>query len=290
MLPALVGVLASLYLFEDNSRRIFSKIISLLLVLLNAAALVFGISVSLFSLSAIILAYFITKAYVREQSKADTAYVLTLICAVFAVLGYIILAMREQGEYTLDAVVQFYSGINGELREIFTATLTQMYQSYGIEITAETIAKIYDTQVYMLISYAIIGAFAMVGISMKLFSAIVSRCSKDNTHILKWRFITTNVYAYFYVILAMVSIFANSPDSLFGIAVLNLYNIFMAIYAYVGFNYALALICKKFRPVVSFIILAISILLLSSFAIQLLSALGVMFAVRKNNEIKMKNQ
>ncbi len=284
LLPFLTGVLAALYLFDKNGKGVFSLCVSVLLIILNAAAVFFGLSVSMFGLSAPLLAVLICFAFNKGQSKADTAYVMTLICAGFSVLTCILLGMVMQNVYTLDAAVAFYTDLLDYVKSVFVSTAMQIYSETGLEITEELIASSFDQQISMIISYLVIFSFATIGIAMKIFSFTASRCADDSSGIKEWRFLTTNVYAYFYVILALVSVFVYSTDSLFGISVLNLYNIFMVVFAYVGFNYALSLLRRRMKKWSSFIFLAVLTVMFSSLAIQFLAFLGVIFTIRKSRE------
>lgn len=286
LLPALVGVLAALYLFDRNNKNSYSFWVSVILLVLNAAAFLTGISISFFGIAAVILAKMICSAFVKNQSKADTAYLMTLISAIFTVVSCILLAMALQNVYTLDAAMAFYKDFADYLKEIFLMTTMQIYSEAGVQVTEEMLVLVFDQQVSLIISYLVIGSFVIVGLSMKLFGLIVSKCAEDNTPILKWRFITTNVYAYFYVILAFASVFVNPIGNVLGVSVMNLYNIFMVVFAYVGFNYALALLRRRMKRVSSFILLSIITLVFMALAIELLSFLGAIFTIRKSREIR----
>ena len=122
----------------------------------------------------------------------------------------------------------------------------------------------------------------MVGFTMKIFTAISARLAEDNRHVLCWRFSTTNIFAYFYVALVFISMFTSSGTGVFALTVANLYNIFMIIYAYIGFNFALASLSVKMKPVVAFLLIIVAVSLLASFAVSLLSMLGVFFTLRNN--------
>jgi hypothetical protein len=79
-------------------------------------------------------------------------------------------------------------------------------------------------------------------------------------------------------------------NGVLGIAVGNLYNIFMVVYAYVGFNYAVAVLSIKFKPTTSIIILLVITLLAMSMALGLLAMFGVLFTIRKNRELSFKEE
>jgi hypothetical protein len=155
---------------------------------------------------------------------------MTIVSAAFAVLGYLLLAMIQQNTYTLDAAIAYYIEIIDSLRPIFVNTLYEIYTSSGMPVQEELIVAVFDRQVGMIISYLLIGGFVVSGIGLKIFGAIVSRCSEDNTRIKNWRFTANKSYAYFYIILMLLSLFIGATDGIFAISVLNLYNIFSVIF------------------------------------------------------------
>ena len=275
-------MLSDLYLFDSKSGRVFSIVVSVILVAINAAALLLGISVSFFSISAIIISFIIRNAFVKDHSKADAAYVSTLICAALSVLASLLSAMIELDSYTIDAAISYYKEMFDAIRVIFVDAMLEAYAIYNINVKEEVLLAVFDRQISMMISYMIIGGFINVGIGMKIFGAIVSYCAESKDHIKGWRFRTTTVYAYFYIILAIISVFLNSTDTVFAISVLNLYNVFMIVFAYVGFNFMLEILRRRMKPVVSLLILCGATIVFSTFAIQLLAALGVLFGVKSN--------
>lgn len=285
MIPLLAGVLSALYLFDTKSKRIFSILVSVALIALNIASVLFKYAISLFAPTAIILSLILCSAFTKGQSKSDAAYVMSIISAALGVVGYLLFAMIEQGVYTLDAAMDYYVELIDSIRLIFVDSMVEIYATSGIEVTEEIVTAVFNQQINMIISYLLIGGFVISGISMKIFGAIVGLCAEDKTHIKEWRFTATRVYAYFYVILVILSLFASSADSIFAISVFNLYNIFMVIFAYVGFKVAHDLLKKRMKPFLSVVVLLGALLLFSSFAAQLLAALGVLYAMRRDEGI-----
>ncbi len=289
-LPLPIAFLAVLYLFDNSKKHSLSIVSSVLIVAINIVGLLLGINLSAFGPASVVLAFSIFYSFTKKQQKSDAAFVMTIVCAAFSLISYILIAMRVQGVYTFDAVIEFYTTIASMLRENFVSLMLEAYTIAGISVTPEALVQLFDAQLNMVISYLLIGAFFVIGVSFKLFGLIVGRCVEDKGEISSWRFFTTNVYAYFYIILMIVCMFIPALDGIIPVVVINLYNLFLVVYAYVGFNFAFAMLTKKFNPFVSFIILIGAILVLASVAIQLLSALGVMFTIRKNNEAKLLNQ
>ena len=283
-LPLPIATLAALYLFDNSNRRIFSIVSSILLIALNIVGLVLELSFSTFGPAAVILALLIYFSFTREQAKSDASFLMTLVCALFSLASCALMAMIIQKNYSWDAVISFYSDLTDMLRDNFFALMHDAYTTAGISIDGEALAELFNSQINMVISYLLIGAFFIVGVSMKLFGFIVKKYSADQEKIKSWRFFTSNLYAYFYVILVFASMFMASLNNVLSVAVLNLYNIFMVVYAYVGCNVAISVLKIRFKPLTSYLLLAVSLLLFASLAVQILAVIGVMFTIRKNKE------
>ena len=281
--PFIIGVLSVIYLFDAKSKHAFSTIVSLILIGLNATAILLKISVSMFAPTAIILSFILVISFIKGQSKSDCSYVMTLIASAFSLIGYILFAMIEVGNFSLDAAVDFYSSLADALRTVFVEGMMEVYTAAGFEITEEIVTVLFNQQLNMIISYLIIGGFVIVGVGMKLFGWIVGYLSENNTHIKEWRFMPTKIYAYAYVILVVLSLFATASDSVFSISVSNLYNIFSIIFAYVGFGVVLGMLKKRMKPVFAVLAMLGILIVFASFVLQILAAIGVLFTVRINN-------
>ena len=288
LLPIIIASLALIYLYDYTNKKIFSVVSSSLIVLVNFVFLILKISYSFFSLQAIIIAFLIVYSFYRRSSKAEASYIMMLISAAFLLISAMFFGMAAMGEYTFDAALDYYTKQWEILRDIFSKVSFELYadafSQMGISVSTDEFAKIFDQQKNYIISYLLIASFAIVGFSFKLFSFVGSKLADDTTTFRSWRFITTNVFAYFYMILIFASIFVNSSVGVFAITVSNLYNVFVVIYAYVGFNYALSLLSHRMKPGIALLLIAAALIMLPSFALQLLSMLGVLFTIRKNNE------
>ena len=281
ILPFLVGVLAALYLFDDSEKRTASFGVSIVVVLLNFSAVYFLYLTSFFGPASIILARMLSRGFKNQKSKADTAYLMTIVVAGFTVISAIFLAMLLMDIYTFDAAVAFYTELVNVIKPTLYNETIALLSQIGTQLSEEYVVAAINHQFNMIIAYVLIYSFLVVGISAKLFGAIVSRCMEDKESIRKWRFVTSNVYAYFYVILALAAVFVGTTDVL-SVSVLNLYCLFMHVFAYVGFNYAVALFGRKMKKVASFIIVSIALLISGTIGLQILAFLGVMFTIRRS--------
>ena len=289
ILPFLAGALAVVYLFDSNKYRLCSVILSIVLLIINLVGFLTVRTVTLFAPAAIILALIISLSFSKRESKSDAAYLMTIISAAFSVVKYILYAMVDQGEYTFEAVKVFFTDLHDSLRLVVIESFTEIYAASGLAIGEDIIAAVFDMQVKMMISYILIGGFVTTGIAMKTFGVIVSRFSDDKKSISEWRFKATNIFAYSYMILVLLSVFMVSADNIFAVSVLNLYNLFLVIFAYVGFNVATTQFFKNVRPLFAGLIVIVIICIFSSFALQVLAVLGVMFTIRSNNQNRIQN-
>lgn len=288
LLPLPIACLAALYTFDNSTNRRLSLIASIIIMIINIAGLLTGLTFSTFGASAITLAFVMYFAFKQKHQKSDAAFYMTIMAALFGLVSCVMLAMRISDNYTLDGVIEFYTKLSSTLRESFISLSLEAYTSAGIIIDPKLLGEIYDLQMNMIISYLFIAAFLIVGLSFKLFGFIVKIVS-GNKEISSWRFFTTNLYAYFYVVLAIVTMFIKNANSMLGIATFNLYYIFMMIYAYIGFNVINELLSKRLRRAISTILLVFALLIFSSITIQLLAFVGVIFTIRKNNEAKLSD-
>ena len=286
ILPILVSLLALIFVFESREKRLYGYISSVTLVIINIATLLIGISSSFFSIQSIVLAVILALAIKKNYIKSNTAFIMTLICAVFSLAGYAILAMMITKDYSPDGVIAFYSDIFVSVKDVMVKYLVQLYtplsEMYNIVITEEMIAEQFDQQRYMMISYIFITFFAVIGITIKIFEIFFSRLSEEQTTLKEWRFAVPAAYGYVYLILAIISIFSVNSSGLADIVISNLYNIFMIVFAYIGFNVVSSLLARKLNKFVSVIIPIGALMLSGSLACQLLSVIGVFMTINRN--------
>ena len=287
LVPFMVAVLAIIFLVDDN-KKVHFIVTSSVLVIVNIAAIVLKIGFTLFAFEGIALAALLAVCFTKKSDKAEASLIMTAVCAGFTLANLVILPMVELDTFDFGMVVDYYLEMVDTLREAFVETAMEAYgqilASGGIEISESVVTELYNHQLTMAISYVVIICFAVVGIAMKLFAKLYTRLFEDNSPVIYWRFRTTSVFAYFYIALMFLSIFTSTSGSVLGITIGNLYNIFLIVYAYIGFNQAVAMLSVKVRPAVAIIIIAAVTVVAMSFALQLLAVLGVLYTIRKNRE------
>ena len=259
------------------------------MVIINVAGIALGLTYYLFAPASIILAFAIYFAYTNKQSKSDTAFLMAVICGIFTFASYIFLAMIYQNDYSIEGAISFYTNLISNFRDYFVNFMLEAYTSSGIEVTAELLTELFDSQINMIISYIIIAGLLTVGLSFKLFGYILGKWSEQKEEIKTWKFKTSNAVAYFYLILVFASIFIMSSTDILSVVVYNLYNIFLIVYAYVGFNVVKDMLTKKLSPLFASFIIIGALIAFSSLAIQILAVSGVFYTIRTNKEAESIN-
>ena len=283
-LAAVVAPLAALYIFEKKERRILSYVISALVVIIN---FVINGPLSVVGVEAVIISVVIAYSFLRGLGKAECVLWLTVVTSVMLVLALAFAAMNETGIYTYEAVVSFYQNGLDAMKNDFVSNMSLLSSSLGdgtemLIYTAEEAAALFDMLLNMMLSIIVIISLVLVGIILKIFSAFMIRVSDNPERILSWRFVTPNLFAYFYLTLFVLYFILASSGGALAISVMNLYNIFMAIYAYFGFGYATAFLSKGRSRGFATVMVIIGCVLFSSFAFQILSVLGVFFTINYN--------
>ena len=288
--PLYAASLAALYLYDTRSRRVLSIVVSLFVVGLN---LILGNYVPTAAVFAVFAALVISLMYNRGMSKGECFGYVTVINAVMILVGLFALACLSTKSLSFEAVFDYYGaiyeGIVGNIiKAINEAAVTASSSGITQSFDEETIRTLLDAVVLVLPSVLVIVAFLLSGITAKIFTFIVSRLSAKPLEVLRWRFSTGNVFAYFYLIVSVLAFVAMGNDG-FAIVVANLHNVFMVVYAYIGFNYVHFLISRSRSSFFATAILIVAILALSSFALSLLSFIGVYFTIMKNKSISKDN-
>ena len=157
-------------------------------------------------------------------------------------------------------------------------------------LTPEYMNEIFDAYLNCIVAIVSILAFFLVGLSHKIFSGLIRNYSRRQDDIDEWRFMPSAVFAYFYFALSILSLFSMDTESVLALSVANLYLIFMFVFAYIGFRFASAALNKNGRSTLrtSLAVLALTVLF-SSFAVQILAAIGAFIAAYRSKFFKNHN-
>lgn len=285
--PLYTASLAALFLYDKNSKRIVSVLIPIASVAIN---LLMGSPVPTAVVFAIPAALVLSIMYKKGLSKGECAGYITAISTVMIVVGVFALAMVAIREFSISGAVEYFGKIYDTLIKEFMNYLEQaasLSQNQGIAagFDEETVRTLFGSLVLVIPSLVVIAAFLITGLTAKVFTFIVSRFSDRPDFAVNWRFSTGNLYAYFYIAVVLLSSLAGASD-IPGIALANIRNVFMIVYAYIGFNYVHYVISRSRSSFFATAVLIAAILALSSFALSLLSFIGVYFTVVKNKTLQ----
>ena len=282
-LPPTAALLAALFLFENGGKRIFSYVVPSCLVIINVFI---GGIYSVLGIAPIILALIIYFMYKNGRNKSECAVALTATAGVLILLSLYFAAVNATESFDFEAIKGFYIEIYEELKAGFVNQLSEL-STVNPELespifTEDELALIFDSIAGQLISMLVIVSFLIAGVALKLFSLLIYRFEKEPHVIVGWRFKITNVFAYFYAILLLLNIFVGSGLGVVELVIINLYNIFMAIFAYFGFMVAREFLSRGRSGGFGTVMLVIGIFLLSALALQILSVIGLIYTIIDN--------
>ena len=282
LIPLASVFLTLLFLSERGARPTFSVIASVIAVSVDFA---FNALYSLCVLVSVAVAFLVYLALTRNAfTKGECAILVTILIAVL--FGYMMLtsAFFELGSVDLNAALDYYASMVDELRaewQSISENLIAKSASAGqdISVNAELLLAMFDSMVASTVSLVAIFAFLLAGIMFKLLGAALGVVLVDRRVIDGWQFILTPAYAYAFVGAYVISIFLTEAD-VFGITVLNFVNVFIAIFAYLGFTFVLSILERHFTSkLAAFAIAIVALLIFASSAMQLLAFVGAIAVV-----------
>ena len=264
----------------------------LLLFSLFIAFPFFDLSFLLFAVVIAACAFVLFLGYKKGMNKAEISLYLTALFMICILGALYLTGAKAISDYSISAVFAHYEATMDTLRQEFVAQLLESLKQQG-DLPAE-LGEITDAIEVLFIAVtnlflallAIIG-FLYAGIQIKVFTHIAVRVEKEPRPRRSWYFGLSNIFAYFYAALFILSTFFGKMDSIFSIALMNLYYIFLAVFAYVGFNYALATASRMKNKHLSQFFLAVFVLMANVFAAQLLSLVGIFITTMQNKFLRM---
>lgn len=285
-----VALLAALFLFESGDKRIFSFIAPSLIVIINVFI---GGFFSVLGIGPLILAFILYFMYLKGRGKSECVVALTLTVAALILVSLYLAAVNMTGSFDFDTVKNFYVDMYEAVKADFIRQMDELQSlNPGVTepiFTEEELNLLFLGIAGQLISVLAVISFVITGVMLKAFSAIVYRFEKEPHVIVGWRFRVTNVFAYFYAALLFLNLFIGSGLGVFELAVVNLYNIFMVVFAYFGFLVAREFLSRgRGRGFASAVLIG-AIILLSALAVQLLSLAGLIFTFIDNKHNRVKN-
>lgn len=287
LLPFAISSLAALFVFEKPSKRFLSYLIPPIPVII--AVSLYG-TFALITVQYIFYALILALVYRFSKTKATAAFYLTFLIALFTVASLYISGAIAAESFLPKAVTDYYSDGYTELKARLVAylseyTVTANDGSIQKPVSAEAAGEIIDMASELAVSFVGILAFLIAGISIKLFKALILHFSKNGILKSFSHFLPSNTAAYVYVVVSILSIFVGTSDVI-DLTILNLAQILMCVFAYMGFQYVLMLGKITGRKTTVILGLIAAILLLNTLALQILSYLGAWITIGTNKSLR----
>ncbi len=274
MLPVAAAFLAAVFLLETGGARIFGIICPVAILAVDFVAR------GLFSyvgLEICVLALVLAVVTAGGGRKCDAALAAVLTVVIFFIVAMIMAAFAAKGSLTYEGFLDYYIDISNELKAVFVDTVgAALEKQPNNTVPPSVIASLYDTTVAMLPSVAVIIAFLIAGISLKLLRRLIMLYGDGDTEeqLEGWRFFLPRPLYWAFWILAVFSFLLGS-EGVFPIIVSNLFNILSVVFAYLGYQVVLVFLGERFRSVaLARLAVVAAFLLLGSLAIDVLAFLG----------------
>lgn len=284
LIPLIAPPLCAIFLYDRTKNRILSILIAASAVALDA---IFNLAASFNALAAVIMSIFVVLSIKKGYQKSFSAAVSTVFLALLFLVYAYISAFDAIGKFDFalatSYLAELFESIKSELFEYMKDFYANTPVSQGgVEVSDELIAEIINLYFNLMISVVLVVSFALVGFTFKGLSLIINLTAEDSKEFGKWRFVTSSVFAYFFLAVWFLQIFV-SGNQIVGIAILNLYEVFAFVYAYLGFGLSCYFFTMRLgrRGLATFIVLFL-IVLFSSAAIQVLSVVGAFSMITYN--------
>lgn len=290
-LPFAAASYAAILIYENPSKRILSYVIPVIAFALNF--LLRGLY-SIEGAAYIAIALVIYCCVKRNKSKGETAFWISFAILACIVISILLLLVELSLNAGYDSIVRFFRDYYRKYKEFFLENVTSLvYEGDNGELSF--VFNLYEAEMLFreLIIYAVplafLVSFVLSGLTLKLFVHSVEKNSDEQCEIYGWNFAASNLVSYFYIALALVSLVATADGSTFSFVIFTLNTIFTAVFAYIGIKAIYYVIISKGKSkAFAIVLLVLAILLLSSFAFQILSYFGVIMNILTNKVISKK--
>ncbi len=285
LFAAVCGSILAVLWRIDNIRHIPSIVVSLIGITVD---ILLNGPVPIVSIQTLVIASILCFMTFRRVEKSFLAAVMTVALTALTFISFILLAMKVTGSYDFESVKTYYENLYLSTRGDFVSAirdalsnLSSAYKDAADIMTSTDLELMFDSLVSGLVSLIVIYAFLISGIAIKIFCRVASAVSKEEKEISEWSFTTSNVFCYFYIVLFFAVAFVSGTEVL-AIALENLYNIFLVVYAYIGLRAEYRLLRSKVSVFPALLIIFGQFIILSFIVLQVLSIFGVLGTISKN--------
>lgn len=278
MIPIASAALASLFVLEKGRIRVFSIAVPVIAV---ASDLLYRGATSYLALEIVLLAVILAISFLRTE-KSECAFWLTLTATAFIAVSMVLAAYSVTKELSMDSFLDFYIGMYEDIEERFISVFPDIAVMFGVtsENADPSVATaLLESMVSILPSVAIIFAFAIAGITLKIHSMMLRLVADDESEkrIKAWHFaLPSAIYYAFWIALTLkffLELFGGVGS--FAVVVANVYNVLLYVFAYVGFAIVVAMLSALFKSRPLAILATVgTVLLFSGLAIELIAYFG----------------
>lgn len=287
-MAATAGLLASLIHFECNTFKTIRFIAPICVIALDWILNSFN---SLGGIIMVVAALLIFLVYEQGWSKIESVLTMSLVVAGLIALMFVIIGIQEGGGLP---VKEFYENLfeqfKNEYVKYFEETYSALYEEAGVEpISSEYIIYVFDFMWGMIVSIFFVSGFILVGIASKIYSFALKKLGSDKEKLDAWKFIPTPLYAYFFAIIEVLTMFVSSELTSFALCVSNLSMIFMPIFWYMGTVAAVKLVNERKKRGMPTAFTKACAIVIAIFFPRILSYMGVFYCIISNKLKKIKD-
>ena len=288
-MAASAGLLAALIHFECEKNNLIRIIAPILIVVID------WIFNGLYSLSGsliVVSALMIFLVYEQGWAKFESSMAMSLIAAGIIALIFIVAGIKnDQGLPVREFYQNFYENFKSEYLNYYNQVYVPMYEEMGVEpISAENIIYALDYMVGMLVSILFIAGFALVGVATKVYSFILEKLGTNKEKLRGWRLSPSSIFAYFYAILGLFSMFLSTELTTFNLSIFNLETIFMVVFWYMGIIAIGKLIRERKKRGLPILLTTVCAAFITLFFPRIVSYAGVFYCIVTNKMKKMKDE
>jgi len=254
--------------------------------LLLVPSLYFGVPYFFTAVSILFVSVILAMGYISRIIKPDVVFIVTLILTFcFVAIGYAwVGSSLNPVSYNKDDVFSSISAYIEQFRSAFIGYYNQPeFTQFLGDSATELMQEVFDSLLKLSVAGVVILAFFVCGLCCKFFSFLWKRLHKDDSFVDIWRFTVPSSFAYFYIALFVLQFFVSDMDSTYSIVLMNLFLIFLVVFAYIGIRFLMFVISKRSRKKFLFtVLLFVGILFFNSVAIEILSLNGVLTVIIAN--------
>ena len=278
-----IAYLAATMVFDKTPKKIWSLVASILIVVANVLCLIFFNSVTLTGFMTVAVGAVIALCFRFHRTKNECVLASVTVVALFTVGSFLLLLLQMADEFGLSSAMEAYNQTYEALKNEFVGAVGDITSgavggTTEVTLSAEDVALMFDGVANLGVAMVILLSLAIVGVAFKVFTRVVDNSAKDGSSVREWRFCPSGVFGYFYIALYLITMFAGEM-TVFSLTVMNLYYVFMAVFAYFGFGVAVAFLSHARSRTFAYLSVVGALVLFSTIAFQILSLVGVFFAI-----------